>query len=219
MDFRLPNNSERVTVVGRTGSGKTVFGMWLLSRSQFDKQPHIVVDYKLDENINAIDRIKEIGLNEKIPTKAGLYIIHPRGSIDEDAVDKWLWNIWATENIGLYVDEGYSIPDKGGLEAIYTQGRSKHIPIITLSQRPAWISRYVFSEADYYSVFHLNDERDKQTIGRFTPWGTRAKPLPEYHSRWFDVKSQSSFYLQPVPKVDEIQNRISDRLGPSKKVY
>jgi hypothetical protein len=218
--FRLPSNKQRVAVMGRTGSGKTQFGAWLLSQAGFDRQPYIIVDYKIDELLNASDRIQEIGLNE-VPRKPGLYIIHPLPSEGEE-VDAWLWKIWERERVGLYIDEGYRVPTDGAFDAIMQTGRSKHIPAIILTQRPTWISRFVFSEADFYVAFHLQDLRDRVTAQQFMPAGTllRGKEIvriPEFHSKWYDVGSDRLFTLKPVPDAETILDVIDTRLSPKRR--
>ena len=218
-DFRLPNLQQRVAVIGRTGSGKTRFGIWLLSHAAFDKQPFVVVDYKGDDLIGGIDRMREIGPKE-VPKHPGLYVIRPLPNMGEE-VENWLWKIWQRENIGLYVDEGYALPNKGAFQAILTQGRSKHLPVICLTQRPSWLSRFVFSEADFYAIFHLNDRRDKLTVQAFTPKERMdlKNRLPDYHSYWYDVGRDNVAIIQPVPSDDEILDRIEAKLKPRRRTF
>lgn len=215
-EFRLPTNKQRVAVIGRTGSGKTQFAAWLLSVAPFDKQPYFIVDYKYDDLLNGSDRIKEIGLTEKLPKQPGLYIVHPHPDQHEDT-ERFLLRIWEQEHAGLYADEGYMLPPRSpAFQALLTQGRSKRIPAIVLTQRPTWVSRFVFSEADYYAIFHLNDARDRQTIQAFTPRERLdvSDRLPDYHSMWYDVGRDNVFQLKPVPEAAEILERIDSRLGP-----
>lgn len=217
-NFRLPNNTHRTAVIGRTGSGKTQFGAWLLAHAPFDRQPYVMVDYKGDELLGSIDRVREIGTKD-VPKHPGLYVIRPLPS-DENAVENWLWKIWQKERVGLYVDEGYALPDKGAFQAILTQGRSKRLPVICLTQRPTWVSRFVFSEADFYAVFHLNDHRDRLTVQSFTPRERMdlKNRLPDYSSYWYDVGRDNVYQMQPVPDADTIVEMIDDRLSPRKRM-
>lgn len=218
-DFRLPNNTQRLAIIGRTGSGKTQFGTWVLSQCPFDRQPYIVIDYKGDELIASVDRIREIGLKE-VPKTPGLYVVRPLPS-EQEAVENWLWKVWGQERIGLYVDEGYALPDKSqAFQAILTQGRSKRLPVICLTQRPTWVSRFVFSEADFYACFQLNDHRDKLTIQSFTPKDRMnlAERLPDYHAYWYDVGRDNVFVIQPVPSAENIAELIDSKLTPRKRM-
>jgi hypothetical protein len=214
--FRFPSRRQRTAIMGRTGSGKTQFASWLLLESYSAKQPWVIIDYKYDDLLNSVDRITEIGLTDN-PKHPGLYIIHPTPGQD-DEVEAWLWKVWATENTGLYFDEGYMIPDREAFNAILTQGRSKNIPAIILSQRPSWISRFVFSEADYYTVFHLNDRKDRKRVGEFLPQGAVEARLPEYHSRWYDVGNDALFQLKPVPDREVIAQGLHDKLAPKRRM-
>lgn len=219
-EFRLPTNQQRVAVIGRTGSGKTQFGVWLLSKAPFDRQPYVMVDYKGDDLINGSDRVREIGLGE-IPKHPGLYVVRPLPQ-DEEAVENWLWKVWQHERIGLYFDEAYVLPkNSSAFQAILTQGRSKRIPAICLTQRPSWISRFVFSEADYYAIFHLNDHRDRQTVQAFTPKERLdvSRRLENYSCYWYDVGKDNVFQMQPVPSAENILDDIDRKLQPRNKVY
>lgn len=215
--FRLPDSSQRVSVFGRTGTGKSVFALDLLSKANFDEQPWVIVDYKREDLINSIDRIREIGLTE-LPTKAGLYRVHPHPS-DADGVNAFLMRVWEKENTGLFFDEAHMLPDADGLSAVYTQGRSKRIPAITVSQRPVWVSRFGFTQSDFFAVFHLNDEKDEQKAGSFMPRGALKRRLPDYWSKWYDVAQDALFTLRPSRLPEEIQETIMERLKPRTKVF
>ncbi len=204
-------------IVGRTGTGKTVGGVHVLSLQAFDEMPWIVVDYKGDDLINSIDRIKEIGLNE-LPKHPGIYKVRPHPK-DDDGVDAFLTRVWERGNTGLFFDEGHMLPDKDGLAAIYTQGRSLHIPCITCSQRPAWISRFAFTQADFIAAYHLNDVKDRQTVGGYLPPKSLDKALPNFHFKYYDVSENEIYTMLPVPHPDEIADKISDRLKPRHKIY
>lgn len=215
MTFRLPRNDERIAVIGKTGSGKTVLANWVLSLAPFDRQPYVIVDYKHDRLIAELDHIgvNELGLTDKLPKKPGVFVLRPKPT-DIEAVEAWMWKVWEQERIGLYFDEMYMVPDIGALKAILTQGRSKKIPAIMLSQRPVWMSRFMLSEADHYSVFKLQHPNDKKTVSGFLPPEIILPTKQDYKSYWYNVKDDASFTLAPVPSEDEILDRFERRLKP-----
>lgn len=219
--FRFPNNTQRATVIGRTGSGKTLFGYWLLANARFDEQPWIIVDYKHDKLIGRSDRIREIGLNEKLPRHPGVYVVRPHPVDQETEVENWLWKVWTNENIGLWIDEGYSLPSNSkAFQSILVQGRSKHLPVITLTQRPRWISRFVFSEADFYAYFTLNHNDDIKEVQRMIGDGIDlSETVPRFHSRWYDVGENSVFHMKPVPQEDRLVEMLDARLKPRRKFF
>lgn len=210
--FRLPSARDRITVLGPTGSGKTIAGLWHLSHASFDVRPFIIIDHKGDENLQQID-CPQVELGE-IPKHPGLYYCNPLATQLEE-VDNYLLDVWAQENIGLYLDEGYMFDRDGqGLIACYTQGRSKKIPMITLTQRPTGISRFAFSEAQFFQVFPFIDKRETAIARNFAPVPEyyKGEPLPEHWSWYYDVKKRASVPLRPVPKPGEILARIEARL-------
>lgn len=217
-----PGIQDRVAVMGATGTGKTQRMLHLLSRAYFTEQPYIIFNYKQDDLLNSIERRRELSLSDKVPTAPGIYSIAPHPD-DDDAVNAWLWKLWERGNTGVVFDEGYMAPwrgSKGAFPALLTQGRSKQIPMFVGTQRPAWISRFVFTEAQFYSIFRLQHRDDKGKIQEFIPEETdlRKVNLPEYCSLWYDVKRNSMFKLAPVPDAAEILDDIDFRLRPKRNV-
>ncbi len=209
--LKLPTSTQHIAVIGRNGSGKTVAALWHLSLQNINTQPWIILDYKLDENIDRIPGLRHLDGYKEIPRKPGIYAMHPRPG-EKEEIDEYLWKVWERERTGIYIDEGYMV-DGPAFEACLTQGRSKRIPMIVLSQRPSWISRFVFSESRFYQVFSLSDMRDRKTVGEFVPGYAKLPPLPEYHSHYYDVDSNRLSVLKPVPDVDSIMERIGARTG------
>ena len=215
--YRLPDDSHRIVILGKTGTGKTQLGVWHLSQRAYLTRPWLVLDFKHDELINSIDGAVHIDVGE-VPKKPGIYVTHPYGSEKgSPEVDALLWKIHQRGNCGIFVDEGFMIgPRSDAFNAILTQGRSKRIPCITLSQRPVWMSRFVFSEADFIQYMFLNDKRDRETVQNFTPFDVE-KRLPPYHSFYYDVGRDSTVVWRPVPSGDDILASFDERLGVRRK--
>jgi len=207
---RFPNDSNRHAIIGATGSGKTQFGMWSLSRRSYDAMPWVIFDYKRDELIDAVDPI-EIDVSELPPKHPGLYVVRPIPQVSDEAVEKALWKIHATGRCGLYIDEGYMLPNGGAFRAILTQGRSLRIPCITLTQRPVFISKFVFSESEFFSVFRLTDRTDRKRVTEFVPINQNYT-LSQYSSYFFDVGTNELRKFSPVPSAEQIVERFADRM-------
>lgn len=223
---RLPNTSQRIVELGRTGTGKTVAAVWQLSNFPLDRKPWIVIDFKTDEHINGIPGARHVDLGF-IPGKkdTGIFIVHPLPS-DADApklgekspIEQYIWKIWEREDCGIFCDEGYMMARNKAFEACLTQGRSKRIPMIVCSQRPSWLSRFVFSEADFFQVFHLNDARDQQTVQAFVPVTYEDQEnLAEYHSLYYDVAKNKVWNFNPVPPIEEIYKTFESKLKPQRR--
>jgi hypothetical protein len=222
MSFRLPDKTKRLTITGRTGSGKTVFGAWVLSEANFDEMPWVIMDFKGDELLGSIEYVKDLVVTDHIPHEPGLYRMKP-DPVAEDDINEFMFRVWRTGSVGLFIDETYMVPNplkRNGLKAVLTQGRALHIPVIALSQRPSGVNRHVFSEADMFCSYHLNDKKDRERVGELTPddevWDQDAR-LPDFHSRWYDVGYNWSAILKPVPNPEKILQRFRSRLEPPKE--
>jgi len=203
MSTRLPNDNQRIVIVGSTGSGKSVAGLWHLSHRDYHTKPWLIVDQKHDDKIAAINP-PEIEPGE-IPKKPGLYVTRPLPIEEHDeAMERALWKIWMQGNTGIFIDEGQMFQRSNALNSIYTQGRSKQIPVITNSQRPVCLSRFTFSEADFFQVFRLNDTRDKDTLKSMLPTLPKDYKLPAFHSLYYDVAADEISLWKPVPSEDQI---------------
>lgn len=202
--MRLPDNSQRLVITGRTGSGKTQAGVWHLSRQNWKEIPWVIFNWKGDKLIAQLP-CEKLAL-DKTPDKPGLYVVEPAPHQTEE-VEAMLWRLWAREHCGIYVDEGYMLGKSNAYRAIQTQGRSKHIPTITLSQRPFHMDRFIFSEADFYQVFALNERNDRKRIAEWMPAEDRNGNaydkdvrLDDFHSWYYDVGQNELAILTPVPE-------------------
>jgi hypothetical protein len=213
--IRLPGPTHKLAIVGRTGSGKTVAAVWHLSNADFDERPWILLDYKNDELINGIERAEVIGYDE-LPELPGVYILKVLPG-DEERVEEWFRAVWERENIGVLIDEGYMIdPRSQWFNACLTQGRSKKIAMIILSQRPVWLSRFVFSEADFFQCFDLTHVKDMDKVREYIRDDEREqleRPLAPYHSYYYDVGRRQLETLGPVPESAELLAIIDARLA------
>lgn len=221
--MRLPTDQDRTVILGRTGAGKSVGAMWLFSMANFTEMPWVIIDYKGEDLIQKLLKqnktIKKIDCHDKPPTKPGIYWMQPLPKDDDDAVEEWLKKVWAQNNVGLFIDEGYAIPQKSAFDRILTQGRSLHIPVIVLYQRPVYMSRFAVAQSNFNMVFDQSDKRDLITTGQFVkepvlhgkslPIKTK---LPKYYFIWHDVGEDTSVICSPVPNGKTILKTFKERL-------
>lgn len=221
-DIRLPRPDQRVAVLGRTGGGKTAGALWLLSRSDFDSRPWVVVDFKRESWLRGSDLSRvpwtaELSVTARPPGKPGLYRMRPKPA-DAERVDEFFMRCWERKNIGLYVDEGLMLDKFGdGFRACLTQGRSLGIPMIVICQRPVQTSVFVFTQADYFMIFRLIGGRDYDILRGYVGDNVRqeVESLPPYHSVWYDVGRDTKYRLKPVPRIGMLRGDMARRLPPS----
>jgi hypothetical protein len=206
--MRFPKDTERHVIVGATGSGKTQAALWHLSFRDYEQMPWVIYNYKRDESIDGIPGAQELPTDE-IPVDPGVYITHP---LPDEDVEPQMWSLWNRGDVGVYVDEGYMVGrNNRAFRALLTQGRSRHVPMIVLSQRPVWMDRFVFSEAEYHQIFRLQHRKDREAVEQFVP-ADLEKRLPEYHSYYYDVAQNHVYVVRPVPSLEHIHETFRQRL-------
>lgn len=211
-NFRFPGSDDRTTIIGATGSGKTVCGMWMLSHQRLDARPWVILDFKREVMVDQIGfpPLQDIDVIDPPPKKHGVFVLTPRPG-EEEGLEGFLWRLWENGNCGLYVDEAALMPDAGAWRAILQQGRSKRIPVIACSQRPVDVTRAVFSEASFFCIYRVTDRRDQKTIEGFAPLNL-SEQLPPYHWRWYDVARNNSLRMGPVPKAAETVAKLRESI-------
>ncbi len=209
--MRFPDNQQRISIIGKTGSGKTHAGLWHLSIRDF-KIPWVVINTKDEKLFYDIPHAEFIDYKDKIPQK-GLFILTPFPG-EEEILDIYFIKLWARGEVGIMIDEAADIGKLKGYQRIIRQGRSKYIPVIQLMQRPAGVNRLVISESEFFQIFFIKDKRDKETIENFIP--DYDKNLSNLgmtkESYYYDVASDEVFKLQPLPALDIIYERLNEKL-------
>lgn len=216
--MNFPGDTDRHAIVGATGSGKTQYAVWNLSLKDYTEKPWIVYNFKGDELIDAIPYAHHIDVKD-VPRHEhpGIYIVHPHPH-EFDEVEAQMWEVWRRGNMGIYVDEGLMIGQNNrAYRSILTQGRSKRIPMMNLSQRPVFLDKFVFTESQFFSVFQLQWEGDMKKMREYVPFNIKNE-LPRFHSYYYDVKNRELHKLAPVPEANEILRTFARRLEHLKKV-
>jgi len=201
-----PGNTHRTAIIGRTGSGKTQFGVWYLGKminGPWREMPVTIFDFKRAKLLGKLPA-KQIDINKPPPKKPGLYITRPEPVTDDKAVIVYLTKLYENTGHGLYFDEAYELgPRNRGYRRLLTQGRELEIPMIYCTQRPVNCDRYALSEADYMAIFQLRIEDDRKTIENMVPTYTSER-LAKYHCHWYCVNSDEGTVLRPCPSQSEI---------------
>lgn len=218
---RLPDNTNRTVVIGRTGTGKTVCGLWHLSNYDFNALPWVVFNLKGDEHIESIQRATFLDDLSWVPGKKdrGLFVVSPTpydlegNSKERSRFDTMVLKLWERGNVGIFVDEMHPIGTSKPMVLCLTQGRSLRIPMILCTQRPVWITKFAFSEASFIQVFDLNTEDDIDTVESFVPieWDNENKLKP-HESFYYEVAANKLYRFKPCPNMDEVRAVFEEKL-------
>jgi hypothetical protein len=212
---RLPpriDSDARFCVAGRTGSGKTTLANWFLNRSSqhwvilnpkhtgaYRELPDSIVHrkFKPRELLSDLNRRKFVNL-ELNEFEAGAEYM--------DGIIGWLHG--ALSNVGLCCDELYTLHSGTGragpgLIGWLTRGRERRQSLLGLMQRPAWVSRFVFTEASAIIEMDLTFEEDRATLFEYT--GSRYFLSRVLGHRWlyYDVARDRVELFGPVPLLNQ----------------
>lgn len=185
----VPKEGERAVIIGQTGSGKTTLVTLLLER--IPQSPIIVYDPKHDAKLPTMlkqsrivtdfDRIEE-ALDDG---EVDYVIMRPDPSItsEPDVLDAMLVEHEKRfHHVGAYIDELYFFHRSGragpGLIGLFTRGRSRGITTLAATQRPAWVSGFVFSETQMFYIFDLSRKSDRKRVSDFIDGYDELPRLP-----------------------------------------
>lgn len=203
-------SGKRALLAGRTGSGKSTLAVWFLARSYqhwvilnpkhtalYRQLPDAVVYRKFDpRGISSDARRKKFIVLELSGEEAEKNYM--------DGIIGWLHG--ALHNIGLCVDELYTLHSAGGhagsgLIGWLTRGREYRQSFLGLTQRPAWLSRFLFSETDYLCELELNLSEDRDRLYDATGDKHFLERVTRHRWLWYDVERNTTTLYAPVPSV------------------
>lgn len=195
----------RIAVFGRAGSGKTYLTRYAILRSA--NMRWIVIDTKHDPEFD--DWAPESGL-VKMDTLARLWreraivVVRPNPHQMLPAIlDAYLGDLHdGFERIGVSIDETYQVafgPKAGpGLTGLVTRGRVRNQSVIMGSQRPAWVPRFVFTEANGFVVMNLTLLVDKKAVFDMTGKVRVLERVEPRHWLYYNVGDDRLTAYKPV---------------------
>lgn len=224
----IPKQGERAFIVGQTGSGKTQFACWLLERLK--QSPIVVYDTKGERMFETLPRsilVHDIGaLEAALNNESVDYIIFrvpPFIVANNEDLDNLLWHHFQNyRGADVYIDEVFSFSQNGragpGLVALLTQGRSHGFTTIMSAQRPAWLSRFVISEAQRYYAFRLVDKKDRARLGDVIPDFADLPSPPAFGYYYFEAGQEAPRLMAPIlldKKKSGAYKQESDQTDPA----
>lgn len=179
--------SERVLIVGKTGSGKTYLAEKLTGSLTrlivLDPKGQLKGRFNLEEWGSSTE--KAIKGGEAVRVRAAL----PPGQSGADYWESILALAYHAGNITIYIDEIYGVVPPGSkpdvwLTAAYTRGREKNVAVWGASQRPVWVPLISLSEADWFFVFRLQLPEDRARMAGIID-ETILKPIRDPHGFFY----------------------------------
>lgn len=213
---RLPDRDNRTIIAGATGEGKTQFAVWLLSVRLIPDRRHFVLDFK-GEYLFAKLGLTPWPITGPLPEEPGVYWLRVLPG-QENEVSQFFLNCYNTQNVLIFTDEAYMLPYQDRwVRACLTQGRSKNIEMITLTQRPVKIDVFFWSEASFVGLFNLRVKPDRQRVSEYMD-GLEIPRLPRYHCLWYDVADNSHVIFKPVPDVPALVDAFREEVEEIEQV-
>lgn len=155
--------SERLALIGTTGSGKSFLAARLLT----GLKRAVVIDPKHTFKLEGYKPGK------RLPLWSNEYrLIYRPAMNDDSAMAGLLFELWKRGNVVIYIDELQTLTDlyplsTRALENIARTGREKKISLWAAMQRPRWVPRIFLTESEVLAVFLLRAQDDRKYISGF----------------------------------------------------
>lgn len=208
MELPRINAGTRAIVSGRTGSGKSTLGIWLLSRSQQHwviLNPKHTAAYKNLDDAIIFKKFDARAILKRLKRHKFVVLNFKDYEATSDFMDdilRWLHD--KTANVGVCCDELYTMHSAAGragdgLVGWLTRGRELKQSFLGLTQRPVWISRFLFSETDFIGSMDLLLEDDRKRLVSETGAEGFTERLPNHRWLWYTVADDDIAKFGPVP--------------------
>lgn len=195
-------SSNRITVCGKTGCGKTTLvkhRLWPLYTRR------VFWDIKVENN----DLLKSAQLCQTpeelqhLIDQGQTSILYQPITLDPEDFNEVCRIIYTTGNFTLFVNEAAAVCTPANIEewhkTILIRGRSRGVGIVNETQRPRECHNTIFSEAEHFFIFRLQLETDVKKIRPILPRAYHELPydLPYYNCIY--VSDRDVVIIPPIP--------------------
>lgn len=197
IDFK---SSERMTIIGQSGSGKSV-----LSRFVFDNTParnKMVINPKGSASL--MQAYPDYQRNASGRLQGGLlHVIRRVDRKDYHGWDKELQAGFYTGNTLFLFDELPMMANESrysqAMQDVYQAGRERKVGAIACAQRPVGIPNFCISEVEHLCVFftQLGSDRDKLEKATQADWSILLQLPKHYFAYWTQGMTQAVI-VEPV---------------------
>lgn len=155
---------EHTVIIGMTGCGKTTLAKTLLDKRGYKLMLVTKPDDVLWDGWRQVKTASEVRIRE-----GRSWRLYPEWSKSKQEFSALMDKAWDEGGWTIYADELYHLEHLGLRDKLIqelTQGRSKRLTVVAGVQRPAWVTKFVLSEATHVYCFRLGDDEDRIAIGK-----------------------------------------------------
>lgn len=223
MGFRI-SPADRVSIVGKTGTGKSVLAKRLLEAMAKEAEklnfyyPIIILDNKgsLKTFAGFGKRIRKLrDLKPSLAKELPIIVYSPqegeRDVAHYSGFFEFLYNL--NEPMLVYVDEftllgrGENIPEY--VERFYKQGRERLQALWGATQNPVYLPHDFLSQADHYFIFDLLTKADRERVAAMAGDPLKKRPNDKHGFWYFSVSERDPEYFE---------NRLTKNIKPPENI-
>lgn len=214
---------EHTFIVGKTGSGKSVFARYILRQWMRAGWPILIVDPKHGYQTFAespetatLERPWKIEDPGGLRMGAPVCIYQPTMPARHDPMLDMI--LFAVLELGYWIVEfedtagmmnAQTAPE--GYMALITQGRAKHDTVLTLAQRPIGVPDVAMSQASHIIVFRQLGQGNVKRMVEFTQDPSMAYPLRKFEFRYWNEEMDKSRKFAPLRREDVIGRHVEKK--------
>lgn len=192
-------SNQRVTVIGKTGSGKSYWTKKVIPQFKrvllYDPKHEHKKDFPNAKVTSRLGKVQRWIKEDKF------FIIYQPFDISPEQFNELCKSVFKRGNMVLILDEVENLGDfVSWHEKIIRMGRTRGVGIWHLIQRPCYIpSNYILSESEHFIMFKISLKSDRKKIEGFV--GDQAEELrtiKEYHYFYYDVLEDDPRLCSPI---------------------
>lgn len=204
-------SNERVSVVGKTGSGKTEATKKLVWEP-FDNV--IFLDWKWHHYaelnapvVRSIEDVEEALFPAREDEEVTKFVFAPQRK-DLEMWDRLCYLAWKKTNVhiiadelkGLYQQDGNTKPITDWHESIMTRGRVRGVGMTGTTQRPKKIPMEALSESEHFFIFKLNLHDDRKRMAEIVgkEYVDKIRNLQNYEFLYYNTSMDDPIMCEPL---------------------
>lgn len=180
---------DRLFIAGQNGSGKSLLATAIGSR--WDRV--LVYDPKVDPNAELPNSVVCYGAKRALAALPGRVVYRPTAGELQflgTFFGRLCRRVYELGGHGIVIHEAadFGATDREldpGIGIALRAGRSRSVPIVSVTQRPVGVARWFKSEASHFVAFHLVDPDDRATMAGYMGPDVALNPVGRDHSYWY----------------------------------